>query len=448
MKLETDSFLRFYLACRKRFKKMTFEEIQQYQIENARQIVQYSVKKAPYFQKHFSSYNLEDVWNLPTTTKKMMMENLTEYNTLGFQKEELIDFCLRIEKEKNFNERFKGYNVAMSSGTSGSKGIVITSPQEEKYLQAAFFARFPFPRILRLKWAFILRVTTPAFQVSKFGQRLTHFSLQLPLEETREKLNSFKPNILSAPPSMLKILAKEKIKGKLKIKPKRIVSYAEVLQPEIKNEIEESFQTKVHQIYQGSEGSIGISCKKGNLHINEDLVCVQLFDEKGNPTEPGNPCHKLIITDLHKKSQPIIRFELNDVISLSKEKCSCGSSFRVIDQIMGRADDVFWTYKIKTEELQYIFPDYIRRAVISSSDNIDEYQVIQKNYSKLIVRIQLIEKSNEDKQLIKDALLKNIHSVFEKYKCEKPNIDILFESPVRNPNSLKLIRIQREFDIN
>ena len=448
MKQETDSFLRFYLACRKRFKKMTSEEIEQYQIENARKIVEYSVKKAPYFEKLYSSYNLKDVWNLPTTTKKKMMENLTDYNTLGFQKEELINFCLRIEREKNFSERFEGYNVAMSSGTSGSKGIVITSPEEEKYLQAVFFARFPFPKILRLKWAFILRVTTPAFQVSKFGQRLTHFSLQLPLEEMRNKLNLFNPNILSAPPSMLKILAKEKKAGKLRIKPKRLVSYAEVLQPEIKKEIEEAFQTKVHQIYQGSEGSIAITCKEGNLHINEDLVCVQLYDEKGNPTIPGTPCHKLIITDLHKKSQPIIRFELNDVISLSTERCSCGSSFRVIDQIFGRADDVFWSYKIRSKELQYIFPDYIRRAVISSSDAIDEYQVIQKDYSKLLVRIQLLQSKGVEKQQIKEVLIKNIQAVFEKYNCEQPTIEIRFESPERNPNSLKLIRIQREFDIN
>ncbi|HUU78266.1 MAG TPA: F390 synthetase-related protein [candidate division Zixibacteria bacterium] len=443
---ETDSFLHFFFACRKRFKKMTQEEFQRYQLKKAKEIVQYSVRNSPYFKKYFSGYNLDDVWNLPITNKKLMMDNFTEYNTLGFEKQELIDFCLRIEQEQNYNERFKGYNVAMSSGTSGNKGIVLTSPKEEKYLQAVFFARFPFPKILRLKWAFILRVTTPAFQVSKFGQRLTHFSLQLPLEDMRNKLQKFDPNILSAPPSMLKILANEVKEGRLKIKPKRLVSYAEVLHPEIKIEIEEAFKTKVHQIYQGSEGSIALTCKHCKLHINEDLLFVQLFDKKDNPIEPGKPSHKMIVTDLHKKSQPIIRFELNDVITLSSEKCSCGSSFRVIDQIMGRVDDVFWATRKDSGELQYIFPDYIRRAIISSSEEIDEYQVIQKSFTKIIVRIQTKEYSKENQELISN-IQKNLISVFENYKCPTPKIDIRFEKPQRNPNSLKLIRIQRDFKI-
>ncbi|NHJ03640.1 MAG: hypothetical protein EAX90_02375 [Candidatus Heimdallarchaeota archaeon] len=443
---ETDSFLRFFFACRKRFKKMAQEEIQRYQLEKAKEVVQYSIRNAPYFKKLFSDHNLEDVWNLPTTNKKLMMDNFSDYNTLGFEKQELIDFCLRIEQEQNYTERFKGYNVAMSSGTSGNKGIVLTSPKEEKYLQAVFFARFPFPKILRLKWAFILRVTTPAFQVSKFGQRLTHFSLQLPLDEMRNKLQKFDPNILSAPPSMLKILAKEVKEGRLKIKPKRLVSYAEVLHPEIKIEIEEAFKTKVHQIYQGSEGSIALTCKHCNLHINEDLIFIQLFDKMDNPIEPGKPSHKMIVTDLHKKSQPIIRFELNDVITLSSEKCTCGSSFRVIDQIMGRVDDVFWATRKDSGELQYIFPDYIRRAIISSSEEIDEYQVIQKSFTKIIVRIQIKGYNKANQELI-SSIHKKLISVFENYKCTIPEIDVRFEKPQRNPNSLKLIRIQRDFKI-
>ncbi|NPE08417.1 MAG: hypothetical protein GNW80_09075 [Asgard group archaeon] len=441
---ETDSFLRFFLSCKRRFKRMTIAQLQEYQLKNGQEIVKFAIKKSPFFKRHYSNYDIEKVWTLPTVNKKIMMDNLTDYNTIGLTKEDLVSFLDKIEREKNYSDRFHGYNVAMSSGTSGSKGVVITSPAEEKYLQATFFARFSFPRILRIKWAFLLRVTTPAFQVSKFGQRLTHVSLLHPLEEIRNKLQKFQPNILSAPPSMLKILAQEVKEKRLSIKPKRLVSYAEVLDPNIKEEIEDVFKTPVHQIYQGSEGSIALTCKHGSLHINEDLIFVQTFDSKGNPTQPGEPCYQMIVTDLHKKSQPIIRFELNDIITISPNNCKCGSSFRVIEQIMGRSDDLFWAYRKDTEELQFIYPDYIRRAIILSSDEIDEYQAIQKSFNKVLLRIQIKTKKINREELT-DNLRKNVQNVFSSYNCQVPTIEIKFEQPKRNPKSGKLLRIHREF---
>jgi putative adenylate-forming enzyme len=244
---------------------------------------------------------------------------------------------------------------------------------------------------------------------------------------------------------MLKILAKEVHEGRLDIRPKRLVSYAEVLEPEIQDEIEQIFDTKVHQIYQGSEGSFAISCKHGLLHINEDLVKMELFNADGSKTEPGTPCVQLIVTDLHKKSQPILRYELNDLIVISPEKCSCGSSFRVIDRILGRADDLFWGQRTDSNEVQFIFPDYIRRVIINSSEDIDEYQAVQKNFQKVIIRLLLKTKESKNEELISKIQL-GIRQVFTSYTCQAPEVQVRFERPIKNPNSEKLVRIQRDFN--
>ena len=92
-----------------------------------------------------------------------MMENLTLFNTCGLEKNEMIEFCLEIERTRDFSKRLKGYNVGMSSGTSGNKGVEITSKSEENLLRAAFLARFDFPEKAKINLAFILRVTSPAF---------------------------------------------------------------------------------------------------------------------------------------------------------------------------------------------------------------------------------------------------------------------------------------------
>jgi putative adenylate-forming enzyme len=447
MKLETDSFLRFFLACKWRFKFMTKEKLENFQLKKAQAIINFAYKNSPYFHNHYKGFDLRDVWSLPITNKKLMMENLSDYNTIGFKKHDMINFCLEIEKTHNYGRRFHGYNLAMSSGTSGNRGIVLTSPQEEKYLQAALFARFPLPRILKIKWAFILRVSTPAFNVSKFGQRMTYISQLNTLENIKDQLEELNPNILSAPPSMLHILAKEVNASRLNLKPKRIVSYAEVLSPEVKVEIEQTFGVKVHQIYQGSEGPIAMSCRHGNLHINEDLMYVQTLDFDGKPAYPGETCYKMIITDLNKRSQPIIRFELDDSVIISDSSCRCGSSFRIIEKILGRTDDLYWAQRADNDDLQCIFPDYIRRAIITSSDKIEDYQAIQEDYNSILIRI-FVKAENSDKGQIIYNISKNVKNVFDSYKCIEPDIKVLFEKPVRNPNSNKLIRIIRDFEID
>jgi putative adenylate-forming enzyme len=445
--LETKFFLYFFLACKRRFKRMNQEKLEKYKQTKAQDTVKYITKKSQFFKKYYENYNLDDVWNLPTVNKQIMMDNLTKYNTAGLKKQELVDFCLNIEETQNFDERFGKYNVAMSSGTSGNIGIVITSPSEERYLRAAFFARFSFPRTLRLNIAFILRVTTPAFQIDKFGQKLTHISQLNPIVEITRQLQELQPNVLSAPPSMLQILAKEINEDRLKISPPRVVSFAEILYPEVEEELEEVFGCKIHQIYQASEGPIAMSCKDGSLHINEDLIQVQALNADGTPTNPGETCYKMIVTDLHRKIQPIIRYELNDLIIISQQKCSCGSSFRVIEQIQGRTDDLLWSHRTDSGELQFIFPDYLRRAIIASSEDIEEYQVIQKSFTKLLVRLLLKSEDCSQESIIRDIKIR-IGDVFKSYSCEKPEITVVFEKAKLNSISQKLVRIQRDFKVD
>ncbi|TET29461.1 MAG: hypothetical protein E3J70_06825 [Candidatus Heimdallarchaeota archaeon] len=145
MVAETDSFIRFFFSCRRRFKRMNYTQLKEFQVKKSKEIVEFVVKNSPFFKNYYADSDLNDVWNLPTVNKKIMMDNLTDYNTVGLSKEELVSFLEKIEQEKNYSERFHGFTVAMSSGTSGSKGVVITSPSEEKYLQAAFFCSFQFP---------------------------------------------------------------------------------------------------------------------------------------------------------------------------------------------------------------------------------------------------------------------------------------------------------------
>jgi len=445
--LEIKNFFLFYFLCKFRFRYFNEKNIKEYQDQRVRTIIKYAVSHSEFFKRYYSNFDLKSFSSLPTVNKKMMMDNLTDYNTVGLTKDEIIKFCLEIEKTRDFSKRLNGLNIGLSSGTSGNKGVEIVTPAEENYMKAALFARFDFPKDKKINLAFILRVSTPAFNLDRFGHKLTYISQLNSIDEIRNQLGRLQPNVISAPPSMLKIIAKEVESKRLLIKPIRLVCYAEVLYPDVKNYLTEVFKCPVHQIYKCTEGPIAISCKYGSLHINEDLVLVETLNNDGTITTAGQPCQKLIVTDLHKKSQPIIRYELNDIITISLNKCSCGSSFRIIENIQGRADDIFWAKNIKTDEWQYIFPDYISRAIITASEDIDEYQAIQNSPGDILVRLQLktgVDSSHFDN----NAIINNINNVFTGYKCRQPKISVVFEEPEFNNNSNKLIRIHRNFNIN
>jgi putative adenylate-forming enzyme len=439
---ERNSFLLFYLLCKYRFRHWTRNDIIKYQESRIRNRVQFAMARSEFYRKHYSGYDTSDIWNLPVTSKAIMMGNLSLFNTCGLKKDEIIEFCLEAERTRDFSKRLKGVNLGMSSGTSGNKGVEITSISEENLLKAVFFARFDFPKKTKINLAFILRVTSPAFTLNRFGHRLTYIGQLDSIDNIVRKLTDLQPNIISAPPSMLKIFAREAEEGRLAVNPLKLVSYAEVLYPDVRDYLSRVFNCDIHEIYKCSEGAIAITCSYGSLHVNEDIVAIQLLNKDGSPTTPGDPCHKLIITDLQKSSLPILRYELNDIITLSTEKCRCGSNFRVIEKINGRADDLFWGLRKTDRSRHFIYQDYISRTIISVSDEIEEFQAIQKDYYHLVLRIELNPRTEKmEKMKIEERLVSRIGKVFTDYNCIEPEVLVIFASPLRNVNSGKLSRV-------
>ncbi|MBU0758301.1 MAG: hypothetical protein KKF44_09605 [Nanoarchaeota archaeon] len=439
MELGERSFILFYLLSKYRFRNWSSNDIKRYQMKRARWIVKKAIDGSEFFREHYKAYDLDDFSSLPHVDKAIMMQNLSQYNTLGLNKEDMIDFALDVEKKKDYSKRYKGINIGMSSGTSGNKGIVITTQAEERYLKAMYVSRIVLPKKEKLNCAFILRVSSPAFNYNKFGNKLTYINQLQPIETIYDRLEKLDPNVISAPPSMLKLIAEGYSNKKLDIKPKILYSYAEVLYPDAKEYIESKFRCKVYQIYQGSEGSYAMTCNKGNLHINEDIVFFELFNQDGKPTPDGKPCYRLLVTDLHKTSQPIIRYDLNDILTLSTKKCSCGSNFRVIEHIHGRANDLFWGIRKNDRKKHFIYQDYISRAIITASDDIVDFQAIQEGFTKVTLRIKLNNKG--DKEKIKNKLTDAIRDVFNGYGCKKPDVKVIFGEPRSNKRSNKLIRI-------
>ncbi len=429
-----------YINLNRRFYSYSEEDIRKYQLNQLISLVNFVKEKSNFYRKIYNGIDIrtiDDFLRLPTINKEIMMRNFDELNTCNLKLEELMDFALKKEEMGEYSGYFNDeYVVGLSSGTSGNKGIYITPKRLTKRLPFVFLARSGIPlKFLPFRILFLLRVFSQGFKdINSPFVKLKYMSTMSKINDIIYTVNNDRINIIMAPPSMLRILLP--YANRIKVKLKIIVTYAEVLYDEDKIRFSEVFGCDIIQIYQASEGPIGSSCRCGNLHINEDLVFVELYDKDGNIIEkPGKIAQKMIITNLINSAQPIIRYEMNDLIILG-EKCKCGSNFRKIQKILGRNDDLIYL-RNKYGERQYIFPDLFSRWIITTSDNIREFNVIQKG-EKLDIILDTFENANKD--LIKKELMEKLNRELNKYGIIKVKIKIRFQKIILPENMNKYKR--------
>lgn len=82
-----------------------------------------------------------------------------------------------------------------------------------------YASRLVLPKGEKLNGAFILRVNSPAFKYQRFGNKLNYVSQLQTMEQIRLQLSDINPNVISAPPSMLHLLAMKKDAGSLNVHP-------------------------------------------------------------------------------------------------------------------------------------------------------------------------------------------------------------------------------------
>ena len=381
-------------------------ELLEYQEKQVKKHLKFLKERSPYFKNH----NITEDF---TMDKAFMMENFDELNTLGVKRDEAMEIALNSEKTRNFNQKYKDISVGLSSGTSGHRGMFLTTPEEQGIWAGTILAKMlPKKDIFGHKIAFFLRADNDLYKtVNSFLISLEYFDTFKDIDGHIERLNKYQPTMIVAPPSLLLVLAKKIEEGKLKISVKRIISVAEILEKPDEEYIKKQFNQKIiYQIYQATEGFLACTCEYGHLHLNEDLI---KFDKKYIDEKRFYP----IITDFRRTSQPFVKYYLNDILVESEEVCECGSVLQRIEKIEGRSDDIF-KFTNKTGKEIVVFPDFIRRTILFV-ENIIEYQVFQVNDS--LLEIAVLNINEEQKKLIK----KEFENLFASLDIENVKIQFI-----------------------
>ncbi|MFL5800156.1 MAG: F390 synthetase-related protein [Roseiflexaceae bacterium] len=408
---------RHVALARWRWAHLSRANLDAYQAARIHRITAYAQRHAPFYREHWRDHDLAQWQTLPSVDKQLMMQHFTAFNTHGVEREHAMRVALDAERQRDFVPTVAGLTVGLSSGTSGHRGLFLVSPAEQRAWAGTILARI----LHRLRrWpchvAFFLRSNSNLYeQIGGRLVRLRYFDLMLPLEQAIDALNHFQPDLLVGPPSLLMLLARE-CGGALRIAPERLISVAEVLEPQDRDYLQRCFGVPVHQIYQCTEGLIAATCAHGSLHIQEDVVAIQC-----EPI-PGDPARVIpIVTDLWRTAQPIVRYRLNDILHLSNASCGCGSDFRVIAGIEGRCDDIF-DFPTRAGAARPVFPDLIRRMILLASPDIVDYQATQDRRGQIHIYLEV--RPTGDWPDIAQALRRSVQTLLASYDCIATSIEM------------------------
>ncbi|WP_054537261.1 F390 synthetase-related protein [Herpetosiphon geysericola] len=405
----------YFGRARWRWQWLNRQRLRDFQAAKAQQLIPWVAQHSAFYRQHWQGHDLRDWRNLPMVDKRLMMANFREFNTLEVPAAAAFDLAQQAEQERDFVPRLGDLTVGLSSGTSGHRGLFLLSPAEQLLWVGTILAR-TLHHIKPTKIAFFLRANSNLYQ--QLGGRLIqfrYFDLTQALEPQLAMLNTYQPTIIVAPPGLLLQLLAAAQNGKLTHRPERMISVADALAPDEQTQLSTFFGIPIEQIYQATEGLLAISCAHGSLHIQEDLVALDFEDLGQGRVTP-------YVTDLWRRTQPIIRYRLNDVLRLSSQACSCGSSFKVIEQIEGRRDDI--CYFTAHGQRQAMFPDSLRRAILLAHPAIQEYQIIQPADDQLQVRLTITDTA--DATLVSTAVEQQIQRQLAEYGCSAYHLSIHF----------------------
>ena len=373
-----------YLGARWRAATLHGARLRAWQEARATALVAHVRAHSPFHARHWADRPASQWRDYPLVDKQLMMESFDTFTTLGVSHDEAMRIALDAELRRDFTATVRGCTVGLSSGTSGHRGLFLVSPAEQTRWAGTILARAipdlrPGHRV-----AFFLRANSRLYQRTSGVVQFRFFDLMQPLDGVIDTLNAFMPRLIVGPPSLLGMLAHAKRAGTLRAAPSRLISVAEVIEPQDRVLLGEVFQAPVGEVYQCTEGLVAVSCAHGALHVQEDVMVLQ-----GEPVAPSEPLRITpVLTDLWRRTQPIIRYRLGDVLRLDPAPCACGSTWQRIAAIEGRQDDLCW-FPQRDDTLRVVFPDTIRRMVLLADDRITEYRAEQVAPGELHLELEV-----------------------------------------------------------
>jgi phenylacetate-CoA ligase len=177
----------------------------------------------------------------------------------------------------------------------------------------------------------------------------------------------------------------------------------------MRRQIEDRLHIKALDIYGLSEvigpGVAGECLVQQGLHVFEDHFYPEVIDPATGKPVPAGQSGELVFTCLTKQAIPLIRYRTRDISRMIEEPCGCGRTFRRIERLSGRTDDMLIIRGVN------VFPSQIESVLMKIEGVEPNYLIVVDRTGILAdieVKVEVSERlfSDEVKQL--EALRRRI----------------------------------------
>ncbi len=325
-----------------------------YQRSQLTELVRHATAHSAFYRDRYGGLDTDgeiDLQRLPPVDKAALMDHFDDLVTdRRLRLADLESHLGGLERD----ERYLGqYRVVSTGGSTGRKGVFVADRGEWREYLAGLLRVNEYiglrPRLPRRRTVATVAAARPLHVTYRMSRGLDvglHRVLRLdattPVEGLVDPLNRHQPEFLYSYPSVLSLLAVEQLEGRLRIAPATLVSSGETHTDDIVATVRAAWNVPWFQIYGTTEvPTLGAHCSHHTgLHLFEDLAIVEVVDENDRPVPAGHAGHRLLVTNLVNRTQPLIRYAISDLVTVATEPCPCGRPFRLVPAVEGRNDDI------------------------------------------------------------------------------------------------------------
>ena len=379
-----------------------------------RRLLRHAASRSPHYREKYRGLDLDrcPLSDVPPTSKAELMADFDRVVTdPAVRRADLERF---FDDPTNVGRLFLGkYPVCHTSGSQGQPMMVVQDPLTLDLLFAfqmtrgnvGYARRWPLEAARRVVDPARLAVviSRPGFFPSAWVWR----HLPEPMRpyvrllyvpgndpDLLEKLNDFRPTVLVSTPTTLDLLAAKA--GRLRVDAlEQVVPNSEMLTGAARARIAAAFRVPVLDTYACGECLfLGNGCPTDTgTHVNADWAVVEVVDEQGRAVPPGTLGHKVLLTNLANLTQPLVRYEVGDRLRMATTPCRCGSRLPRIEQVVGRAADVFW---VRSGDGYRPLSAYPFQHALEHFRQVREWQATQEGRNRVRVRFELLPGASLD----------------------------------------------------
>ena len=197
-------------------------------------------------------------------------------------------------------------------------------------------------------------------------------------------------------------------------------------------EIEQKMGIQVYDIYGLSEVmGPGVACeceKQHGLHVCEDQFIIEILDPKTLQPVPDGEWGEVVFTTLCKECSPLVRYRTRDISRILVGECECGRTFRRMDRIAGRTDDMMILRGVN------VFPSQIEEEIVSFPEIAPQYQLVLTTKGTLDhaeLRVETVPEFPFDEIRRLEKLKKDLQ------KALKENLQIAVDVKIVEPKTIE-----------